>query len=82
MSNKQFLKEHALQRSLPTKEANAFEKLLKIANTSFVLLHTKTKGIKVGKLQYWDFSVHCPTRNFADAYAHVGLLWGTYESNS
>lgn len=78
MNNKEFLQHHTLERSLPTKEAKAFEKLLKVANESFVLEYKKEKHIKVGNLQYWNFSVHCPMNNFADAYAHLGLLWGTY----
>jgi hypothetical protein len=78
MTNKEFLQEHQLERSLPIPEARAFEKLLKEANESYVLVWRKEKGVKVGNLQYWDFHVHCPMNNFADAYAHVGLLWAKY----
>lgn len=74
--NNEILKKHKLQRSLPLKEAFAFEKLLTRANESYVLLWEKKKGVKVGRLQYYDFDVFCPKINFADAYCHIGLLWG------
>lgn len=75
MSNKEFLQSHGLERSLPLKESKVFERLLKKAGESFAIEYTKDLGVKVGRLQYYDFYVYCETRNFADCYAHIGLLW-------
>ena len=69
------LEKHKLERDIPQKEADAFEKALKLANESYVLIHKKSKSVKVGRLQYWRFEVYCPTTNFSDAYFYLGLLW-------
>ena len=73
--NKEFLEKYKLQRSIPLKESLAFEKVLIEANTKHVLIWEKKKGVKVGNRQYYDFDVYCPTTNFADAYAYLGLRW-------
>lgn len=78
MENTKFLETYQLERSLPTKEANAFEKLLKVANESFVIIWKKEKGVRANGLQYWNFQVHSPVTNFADAYALIGMLWAKY----
>ncbi len=69
------LQKYKLERSLPLAESRAFELLLKKVNQSFVVEWEKKLGVKAGKLQYYDFEVYCPMRNFADAYARIGSLW-------
>lgn len=75
MSNKEFIEKYPLQYSLPAKESEALRKLLKKANETYVLEVKEEKGVRVGRLQYTDFTITCPTTSFASAYAHVGLLY-------
>lgn len=73
--NSEILEKYKLERSLPTKAAKAFEKLLKEANESYVLLWEKEKHCKIRGFQFWNFTVYCPKTNFADAFFHLGLKW-------
>lgn len=73
--NAEILEKYKLERSLPTKVAKQFEKLLKKANESYVLLWEKEKHCKINGFQYWNFTVYCPKTNFADAFFHLGLKW-------
>jgi len=75
MTNKEFLYNKPLELSLPTKEANAFRKILKKAQESFVLEIKEEKGIKPGGVQYYNFEVVCPTTGFANAYFHIGIKY-------
>ena len=75
MSPIDILKKYKLERSLPTKAAKAFEKLLEEANESYDIQWKKEKHIKVGRYQFWNFTVYCPKTNFADAFFHLGLKW-------
>lgn len=75
MANKEFIRKYCLERSAPTKTAKAIEKMLKLANQSYPLEHTKKKGIKTSDHQYYDFEIFCLTTQFADAYYYLGKLW-------
>ncbi len=75
MDKTAFIKEYPLQYSLYLKEAVAFRKIIKEVNESYVIICKEELGVKVGKLQMYDFYVHCPTTSFANAYARIGMLY-------
>lgn len=78
MTNTEFIESRPLERTYTTKNAKIFERALNEANGEYVIIWKKQKGIKVGRVQYWDFYVHCPTTSFANAYAHIGELYAIY----
>jgi hypothetical protein len=78
MTKKEVIVNHPMELSLPSKEAKALRKILKEANQSYVLECEETKDVKVGKLQYYSFKIHCPTTTFANAYLHFGILYAQY----
>lgn len=78
MNNKEFLKYYPLELCLPTTEAKALRRIIKIANESHVLDVREELGVKVGNLQYYNFYLTCPTTTFASAYFHFGLLYCQY----
>ena len=75
MNKKEFIENYPLELCLPTKEAEALRKTLKVANESYVYDTEEKKGVKVGKLQYYDFKIHVPLTTFANAYWHFGILY-------
>lgn len=76
MNNKEFLYNKPLELSLPSKEANAFRKIITALNTQFVLEIKEEKGVFSSNLQYYDFKVTCPTTSFANAYMRIGIEYG------
>ena len=78
MDNKNFLINYPLEYSLPLKECKALKKVLKIANESYVVHHTENIDVKVGRLQYYKFEIYIPTKNFAQGYAHIGMLYAQH----
>lgn len=75
MTNKEFLYNKPLELSLPTKEANAFRKIIAKLNESFILEVKEEKGVFSSNLQYYNFEVVCPTTNFANAYLTIGIAY-------
>jgi hypothetical protein len=72
-----FLINLPLERCLPQECADAFDTLLEIASEEFVIVCQKTLSYQLKGVQYWNYKVTCPKRNFADAYAKIGSLWVT-----
>ena len=75
MDKKAFIEKYPLQYCFYLKEAKAFRKIIKEVNTSYVIICKEELGVKVGRLQMYNFYVHCPTTSFANAYARIGMLY-------
>ncbi len=78
MNKKEFLVEYPLQYSFYLEEAKAFRKIIKEVNESYVIICKEELGVKVGRLQMYNFYVHCPTTSFANAYARIGMLYAKH----
>ncbi len=75
MNKTEFLVKYPLQYSFYLDEAKAFRKIIKEVNESYVIICKGELGVKVGKLQMYNFYVHCPTTSFANAYSKIGMLY-------
>lgn len=75
MDNKEFLSNNPIELSLLENESEAMRELLKKANENFVLEVKELIGVKTEMGQFTDFYIHCPKRNFANAYFHIGLMY-------
>lgn len=75
MDNNKFIENHPIELSLLEKESEAMRYLIKKANESFVLEYKESVGVKTSMGQFTDFYIYCPTRNFANAYFHVGIMY-------
>ena len=74
MSNSIFLEENCLELLVKRNDRERFLQVLKTANEEYVLEHverdeTYLKGNPV------CFKIHCPVRNFAMAYFHLGQMY-------
>ena len=78
MDNKEFLENNPIELSLLENESEAMRELLKKANENFILEAKESIGVKTEMGQFTDFYIHCPKRNFANAYFHIGIMYAEY----
>ncbi len=69
---------YPLEFSMPLKEAKAMRKIICKAQESHGLTFTEEKGVKVGRLQYYDFKITSYTTSFASGYFNIGILYAKY----